>query len=480
MRLPDGVKTTTSQTSTRAPTGTGIARVPVLCRVMEGAPLQSPANFAESTLRTPAPRHALPAGRPAILPASAAPPNPIRQAISETPSTGANSLVIVKHCMQRKYSSIQYVAGLDGVRAIAVILVMFFHFTASFAPALDRLGGFWAVVARASNVGWIGVDVFFVLSGYLITQVLSSNPIDISSYKRFVIRRGCRLLPAYIACLIIFLLVASIFSPDSKVLHKQYLLWTLTSNIEASFGDRGALGDSTYSLVHFWSLAVEWHFYLSIPVILRLVGSRATAAVLLVLLALACRLAFVNLGISDNAIYAFTICRIDSLAIGVLLAAWSSRISTESSKRVSLLGAFILATMLLILANSGWRFKTLLWVQIFGYSLISVSVAMILQWVLKAPMDSPVLKFLEKDWLSAIGRASYSLYIWHLVFFPAIMYLVHRTVEGIALQYVVSVASATVISAALGAMSYRWVEFLCLRRIAQSVASEGVAQVTHP
>jgi peptidoglycan/LPS O-acetylase OafA/YrhL len=382
--------------------------------------------------------------------------------------------------MHRTHSSIQYISGLDGIRAIAIILVMFFHFTAGFAPALDQLGGFWTVVARASNVGWIGVDIFFVLSGFLITQVLSSNPIDISKYKNFVIKRGCRLLPAYIACLIIFSLVASIFSPDSKVLRNEHFLWTLTANIEASFGDRGALGDNTYSLVHFWSLAVEWHFYVSFPIILRLAGSRARAGVFLVLLALACRIAFVALGISDNAIYSFTICRVDSLATGVLLSAWFSEVSTESSRRFSLFGAFALIALLLILANSGWRFKTLLWLQTFGYSLISGSVALILLWVLKAPKSSVVPTFLEKHWLLAIGRSSYSLYIWHLVFFPCITNVVSKNVEGTTSQYVLSLIVSVILTAVFGSLSYRWVEFILLRRNAQPIVPGDAPQAARP
>lgn len=364
----------------------------------------------------------------------------------------------------RSFSSLSYIPGLDGIRAIAVIMVMVFHFTAGFAPELEGLGGFWSVLARLCNVGWLGVDIFFVISGFLIARVLAMQPIEsFSIYRRFIARRIRRLVPAYVACLLVFVLVASMLSPESKVLRNQYLLWTLTANIEGSFGDRAALADTNFSLVHFWSLAVEWHFYILFPFVLWAARSAVRGALILIVLAIACRLAFVSLGMSDNAVYSFTFCRIDSLAMGVLLAAWAPGVSVRSSGRIALLGAILLGTMMLVLADSGWRFKTLVWLQTFGYSAIAAAVAMILLWVLNATRQSPLLQMLETDWVTVTGRSSYSLYVWHLVFFPFIVKLVRSNVFGVAAQYLVALVVGLTVSAVLGVVSYRWVELRFLK-----------------
>ena len=60
----------------------------------------------------------------------------------------------------RSFSSIRYIPGLDGVRAIAVTLVILFHYTSAFSMELNEQGGFWMLIARGLNIGWIGVDIF--------------------------------------------------------------------------------------------------------------------------------------------------------------------------------------------------------------------------------------------------------------------------------------------------------------------------------
>lgn len=166
----------------------------------------------------------------------------------------------------RSFSSIRYIPGLDGIRAIAVTLVILFHYTSAFSMDLNELGGFWKLIARGLNAGWVGVDIFFVISGFLIAKTIALRPINsFPAYSAFMVRRFLRLAPAYVMCLFVFALVASQLTPESKVFHNQYLLWTLTANIESSFGDRTALSDENFSLVHFWSLALEWHFYIFFP-----------------------------------------------------------------------------------------------------------------------------------------------------------------------------------------------------------------------
>jgi peptidoglycan/LPS O-acetylase OafA/YrhL len=359
----------------------------------------------------------------------------------------------------RATSSIQYVPGLDGVRAIAIALVVLFHFTSGFAPALAQLGDFWRLFSRAANVGWIGVDIFFVVSGFLITKVIAAKPIEsIAQFGHFIARRAWRLLPAYAFCLITFAAIAATVDPYGKVFGNQALLWTLTSNIESSFGDRSALQDANFSLVHFWSLALEWHFYLLFPIMIAALRSPTRAVLILIGMSVACRIVFYAEGLSDNATYSFTFCRMDSLAIGALLALRSGRISCNTSTIVALAGMVMFAGLVLCLADSGWKFKHLPWLQTIGYTAIAISVAMMLLGVVNAPRDSKVIQALELPWLTFIGRSSYSLYVWHLVFFPAIVRVVGLLADGVAERFLFSFAIGLSVTAATGTASYLWIE----------------------
>src|ERR1700744_536810 len=131
----------------------------------------------------------------------------------------------------RDASSLRYVTGLDGLRAISMMLVVLFHYTSYFSSSLSGLGGVWSVIVRMASTGWIGVDVFFVISGFLITTPLLKRPVNsIASYSKFIRRRAIRLLPAYVASLLIFTLVALLIDPHTKVLRNEYLLWTFTAS----------------------------------------------------------------------------------------------------------------------------------------------------------------------------------------------------------------------------------------------------------
>lgn len=365
----------------------------------------------------------------------------------------------------RKSSSIEYIPGLDGLRALAIISVIVFHFTASYAHELAQLGPLWAIWAKVCHVGWIGVDLFFVLSGFLITRILAAKPIGtFDQYASFITRRFWRLVPAYVSCLVSVIFVALYFVPESKVIGNQKYLWTLTSNIVASFGDRNAVSDTYFSLVHFWSLALEWHFYLIFPVLIVITKSPVRTALLLVLAAIVCRIIFFLAGLSDNATYSFTFCRIDALGIGALLAMWGGKIPSGLRNRIAMLGAFCFAAILALLVSSGWQFKTLPWLQTWGYTAISASIAMMLLEIVYSSQNTKVLRFLEHSFLRNIGLSSYSLYIWHLAFFPAIAGMVNRKIENLPLSYILTFVISGSLTFLLGFASYRWVESRFVRQ----------------
>lgn len=340
-----------------------------------------------------------------------------------------------------------------------MLLVVLFHYTSYFSSRLAGLDGAWPAIVRVASTGWIGVDVFFVISGFLITTTLLKRPVDsVASYSTFIRRRAIRLLPAYVASLLIFTLVALLLDPHSKVLKNEYLLWTFTASLQSLLGDRVALADQHFSMAHFWTLAVEWHFYLVFPILVARCRSYFRPAVALLLIAIAFRVICHFAGISDNGIYTFTLCRIDSIAAGCLLALVPARIGRRQSAAAAVLGAVIFISIWVALALADVPFKTLAWLQTFGYTLLAVSLALMMYRVIHSSQRSVIVRALEFKPLAAMGRASYSLYIWHLPFYPAIVLAAQNNFTDVRLAYLVAALTGLLMTAALGGLSYLFVE----------------------
>lgn len=151
---------------------------------------------------------------------------------------------------------------LDGIRGIAAIMVVFHHIAQAF-PGVP-IGGFLKLWLSATHAGWIGVDIFFALSGFLITRILLKTKNEPHFYRNFYARRVLRLAPPYLITLVLI----AIFVPDSGkflVLSFFYL-----SNVSPLFGV-----PMVYGLL--WSLAVEEHFYLIWPWLVRFLNRRMLA-----------------------------------------------------------------------------------------------------------------------------------------------------------------------------------------------------------
>lgn len=361
----------------------------------------------------------------------------------------------------RQCSSLSYISGLDGIRAIAVLAVILHHYSSPFTPVLVDRGSVWSIYSAIANLGWVGVDIFFVISGYLITKMLINKPVkSISDYKIFVIKRAWRLLPAYIFCLLVFTATAVLFVPESKVLNNSLHLWTMTSNIQSAFIHRTALMDAHFNLVHFWSLALEWHFYLLLPVLIYCLRSIRLIAILLIVLAFYSRYVLQHLGASDNAIYAFTLCRFDALGVGCLLATatFLHRLKSKYRIIISITGLIIFSTVMILITQSSIPYKKVLWVQLYGYSIIAISVGMILVAVITADKQTLLIRWLEKPLILNIGRASYSLYIWHLVFFPTIANIAVAKSSSPFYAFLAAFLVTSIVSAILTVISFKLIE----------------------
>jgi peptidoglycan/LPS O-acetylase OafA/YrhL len=214
-----------------------------------------------------------------------------------------------------RFTDRQRQPGLDFLRALAIVVVVIYH---------AGIMGF-PLPGRAHRFGWIGVDLFFVLSGYLIGGQLLA-PVargQRNRFGRFFARRALRILPAYLVVLSVYALL-----PSWREYPEMFPLWKFLLSVQ----NIGLRGGTAFS--HAWSLGVEDQFYLLLPLVLLLIIRWRRAAIILpcalVLGGLALRafLAFQNLGetgVSARAyqtwIYYATWTRLDPLVFGVALAA---------------------------------------------------------------------------------------------------------------------------------------------------------------
>ena len=363
-----------------------------------------------------------------------------------------------------------YIPALDGIRAFAVLLVIPHNVDVLAGPYPAALFPFVALM----HAGWIGVQLFFVLSGFLITGNLLDTRGTGNYYSAFITRRALRILPLYFGVL----LVALALLP----LHNQIWLWTFLSNWTAPFGY------TVTGFSHFWSLAVEEQFYLLWPVAVAFCRPIQLLKVcgVLVVAALLTRLLLMSTHASDDALYMFTPARMDALALGAAAAA-AVRIATlreRLTKARSGLAAAALGTLLLdAILTRGYVFYDPN-AQSYGYTLLALGFALVIL-VLALPASgcpaSHRWRFsgfppLRSGWIAAtarvlawpplrlVARYSYGMYVFHL---PLHVYFTHKLLRGPTTAPMAVAYSALVVllSFLLAAASYELYErrFLSLK-----------------
>jgi peptidoglycan/LPS O-acetylase OafA/YrhL len=308
----------------------------------------------------------------------------------------------------------RHVPALDGVRGVAILLVMLFHFAymggVPPATALDL----WAL--RLLRSAWCGVDLFFVLSGFLITGILVDTRDSAGCLRTFYARRFLRIFPLYYAALALFLFALPILLPGpnqlSELRSEQVWYWTYLLNIRIaleSWPSYGALG-------HFWSLAVEEQFYLVWPFVLVWAprGRLPWLCLATVAAAIALRVVLVSLGALDAA-YVLTPTRMDAFGIGGLVAVLArdeaGRRRLASALRPAL-GASAAALVALGLWRGGLRGEDPI-VTAFGLSLLAVLGASAIAAICVTGPQHIAHRLFDRSGLRFFGRYSYALYVFH-------------------------------------------------------------------
>ncbi len=280
---------------------------------------------------------------------------------------------------------------LDGLRGIAILLVMVFHFW-SYGVVFG--GTLWdRVYSRAAGVGWAGVDLFFVLSGFLITGILYDSRNDAHYYRVFYGRRTVRIFPLYYAFLALFcgivqMALGLLHYPELAPIHDSTTAKVLACTYTLNWYE-GLKGFNivSASLRHFWSLCIEEQFYLAWPFLVLTLTRRRLMALcgVLMVVAFILRIVAYRLQLPDAA-YTWTICRMDSLAVGAIVAL--------AARNSFIPGQFVLSSL--------------------QYSLLGIFFGGCLVMAMCAGEEGLTHQFLSSPFLRFFGRYSYCLYICHL------------------------------------------------------------------
>jgi peptidoglycan/LPS O-acetylase OafA/YrhL len=272
-----------------------------------------------------------------------------------------------------------------------------------------------------TRLGQTGVDLFFVLSGFLITGILFDAKRSSRYFVNFYGRRTVRIFPLYYGVLVVFLVILPhLFGVRLPSVAPAWL-WTYTANLPMSFeADGGMLG-------HFWTLAIEEQFYLIWPSVVFLAGRTALMRICLSCMALAvvARIFAESWGISS---FYFTLCRMDSLTLGGFLALAIRKpdgVGAVGYKKTAIIA--VLATLLVMapcyaLKSGGGD----AWVQVIKYSFTAAFYGAVLMLVVGAPVGSRIERLLTLRPLRGIGRISYGLYVFH----PLAIVLIERTLTS--------------------------------------------------
>jgi peptidoglycan/LPS O-acetylase OafA/YrhL len=323
---------------------------------------------------------------------------------------------------------------LDGLRGFALLFVLIGHYLES-APPYGALGA----IARPFRMGWSGVDLFFVLSGFLIGGILLDARESSSYFRTFYLRRFFRIVPLYYVWICAYILIALVAGPfvsrhaqgaqmqtaDLAVLGHFLFL----QNFYNPLG--GAVTDFWFGAL--WSLAVEEQFYLVSPLLIRLLTNGRLRQLLIAVIVSAplIRMLVRAIAGADSWLpYRLTLCRADALAWGILLAMlWRSEKArawlAANSKQLYKPFVALLAGMVVLSARF-WGPKYLL-TESIGYSWIAAFYGVVLLLVLLRP-QSTVAKIARLGWLREVGRVSYCMYIIHFaVFRICVIALLHKT-----------------------------------------------------
>jgi len=331
------------------------------------------------------------------------------------------------------------IAEFDGIRALSVLFVLLVHIS------YGRISG-----------GFLGVDVFFVLSGYLITMLLLKERERYGriNLPRFYVRRVLRIMPPLVIAVLLGVLLKRVVSSDES--DDTERVWAVLL-FYANFLPPETMGN----LVHAWSLAIEEQFYLFWPALLLFAFQLhpivpAILAILVIVVSVAVRVWMVIHIEHNDLVYTFTLSRLDSIMLGCLLALIEPRLS-KATKAIGPLGAATIGWLSLALLISMLFLATRPFMQTepFGFLAFAVLAATFVFISPRLPERSWLKLGLRQRAAQWLGQRSYGLYLYHYPIFLAFEVI---RIPGDVTNFVFVAAAKIALSLAFAELAWRFVE----------------------
>ena len=352
---------------------------------------------------------------------------------------------------------IRRVSAIDGLRGLAVLVVVIYHFFGSLAPG-----------------GFLGVDMFFVLSGFLITSLLIRERAVMGrvDLKQFWLRRARRIFPAAIAVLVLTTAIAGLVRGDAAVGLKSQFFGTIffANNWVQIAGSQSYFADSGVQIfAHYWSLAVEEQFYVIFPLLFVLLarfggGWLKTVVGVLTAASFLWMLTLYDPQADPTRVYYGTDTHSFGLLLGVLLAcvttttlqnpqadSWPLAWGRKNTKIVSGIGMITLLGLVVMVATvpdtSAFTYR--------GGLLLASALTMILLATLLCEVG-PAHWLMDRKAMRWLGERSFSIYLWHWPVIVIIKQVVFNNKLGWS-EWTIGIM-ALVISLPLSHVSYQWIE----------------------
>ena len=372
--------------------------------------------------------------------------------VSEPPLTNVEN--------SRKADQVFYHPELDVLRFLA-FLAVFIHHALPRDAALYINNGLppWAsqLVVTAKSAGAYGVDLFFVLSAYLITELLLREHALRGSFSisAFYVRRALRIWPLYFTFLALTIFIVPTILPEDQfgtIYIVSFLLffgnWVCAAN-----------GIPVSVASPLWSISVEEQFYLAWPPLLRVVGIKRIKhlAIAMLLVAISTRIVLAATDVAHPGVWCNTIARLDSIALGAILAvALRGRApQLKPAARLLLAGAAV-ATFLLVAKYLRQEGPT----SVITYTATALASVLLLVSVLHT--NASFLRMPAFSWLVYLGRVSYGLYVFHVLALALVPQIIIGYF-GVPLNFEARVLLSFALTVVLATVSYTLLEHPFLR-----------------
>ena len=384
-----------------------------------------------------------------------------------------------------------HLPALDGVRGLAILMVLVLHFVAQ-TTATSR---YEAAVNWVLSYGLLGVDLFFVLSGFLITGILYDSRADPNYFRSFYMRRVLRIFPLYYGVLaVVFFAVPLIPALRGSEIAslREHQAWAWLYGVNVYVATHGGWGSLSY-IEHFWSLAVEEHFYFVWPLVVWRLAPRPRilmrTALGIAVVSFAARVTASLSGLSPVAATVLTPFQLDALCIGGLLAVALRQPGGEAALRRAVWPLALAAASVLVLQFALHRFTDfgLELMRAIRLGVFRLLFAALLLHALFAPASSMAGRAFRSAPMTWLGKYSYGLYVYHHFLSYYLVkhgteFALARAVGSHALAVVIQALAGMAVSMTVAWASYELVEkhFLRLKRFWPSAPKPALVAESAP